>query len=341
MMMQCLGSCGKNLTGYDFKWSRRGWCRYCYTLAIRTGTLTKLNIPCDIQDFSKEQEQILIGSLLGDGFLMTEKENKNFTARYSVGRAQIDSEYLIWNRDKFKDFCSPDNVKYRSQFDKRTNKKYHRVDFRTKIAPVFSREYKKWYPDGIKIIPKDIELSPIALAVWFCDDGSIKYNVSTFTIILCTNGFTFDDVGHISEKLSFILNEHVEIQNQKDKPVLALGDYASRNLINIMKNNFPPGMNRKMLWENKDFSLNTARRCKYCIDLNSNLSVLEVLQNNQFNSLEIKKLLPNNPNVPMNVEYRLHRLKCTQLIENVLGKYAVTHLGHKYIELNKESKWKT
>ncbi|MBD3261649.1 MAG: hypothetical protein GF334_08220, partial [Candidatus Altiarchaeales archaeon] len=46
------------------------------------------------------QEQLLVGSLLGDGSLSAPKNSKG--ARYSEGHSEKQKEYLRWKRDKLK-----------------------------------------------------------------------------------------------------------------------------------------------------------------------------------------------------------------------------------------------
>lgn len=61
----------------------------------------------------------------------------------------------------------------------------------------------KFYPNGKKIVPEDIELSPIMLRQWYIGDGSLihkKGNKHPY-IVLSTNGFTNDDVDILISKL--------------------------------------------------------------------------------------------------------------------------------------------
>lgn len=58
---------------------------------------------------------------------------------------------------------------------------------------------KRWYPEGIKRIPKDLELSPLTLAYWFAGDGTYtKMGMLTF----CTNGFVKEDTQYLIELIS-------------------------------------------------------------------------------------------------------------------------------------------
>ena len=57
--------------------------------------------------------------------------------------------------------------------------------------PVFTELRDKWYPNGKKIIPKDLIITPTVFLHWFLGDGN--YNKS-HGITLCTDSFSEKDV---------------------------------------------------------------------------------------------------------------------------------------------------
>ena len=50
---------------------------------------------------------------------------------------------------------------------------------------------RRWYPEGVKIVPQDIRLTPMVAAQWFCGDGT---GGKSSTLTLYTNSFTEADV---------------------------------------------------------------------------------------------------------------------------------------------------
>lgn len=57
---------------------------------------------------------------------------------------------------------------------------------RTLTYVEFKSERRRWYPAGIKIVPIDVDLSPISVAYWFCGDGTMtRHGYLNF----CTDGF--------------------------------------------------------------------------------------------------------------------------------------------------------
>ena len=60
--------------------------------------------------------------------------------------------------------------------------------FTTKSLPVFTTLHKIFYQANKKIIPNNLEIDPLSLAVWFMDDGS----KSRSAVYLNTQQFTLD-----------------------------------------------------------------------------------------------------------------------------------------------------
>lgn len=58
---------------------------------------------------------------------------------------------------------------------------------------------KRWYPRGVKRVPKDVDLSPCSLAHWFAGDGTYDTSGSLF---LCTDGFLKKEVVRLAHELS-------------------------------------------------------------------------------------------------------------------------------------------
>lgn len=53
-------------------------------------------------------------------------------------------------------------------------------------------EYSRWYPQGTKVVPRDLRLTPTVLLHWFCGDG--RGGDRKGTLGFCTDGFTLEDV---------------------------------------------------------------------------------------------------------------------------------------------------
>jgi hypothetical protein len=116
-----------------------------------------LRQPCPAS-LTEEQAQVLTGGLLGDFSLYQYGNHVN--AGIACGRAEKDLAYLEYQYGLFQAFCSD---KIHHSWNVRNGKKHRRVSFRTRLAPVFTAYRRKWYPEGRKIVPHDLRLTPL---VW-------------------------------------------------------------------------------------------------------------------------------------------------------------------------------
>ena len=118
-----------------------------------------------ILKLTSDEFAILLGSMLGDGYI-TKK------GRIQIEQSKRQGEYIQWKYSNLKRILStnllsatrkrvPDIITYSYRF---WTKQY------------FHSWRELFYPAGIKIIPAGIIslLSPLALAVWFMDDGFLR-----------------------------------------------------------------------------------------------------------------------------------------------------------------------
>lgn len=108
------------------------------------------------------EQNIIIGSLLGDGSLALYGRSKNAYYREHGCDAQI--PYRLWKCQKLS----------RLDFSLNTNCKYAKLSSHSNIF--FTELYNKFYINGIKTITRDnIKLltHPIGLACFYMDDGTL------------------------------------------------------------------------------------------------------------------------------------------------------------------------
>src|SRR3989344_422832 len=133
-----------------------------------------------------EQREILIGVLLGDGHLET--QNNGRTYRLKIEHACWQDVYTLWLYEKFKAWVlTPPQEKQHTVF----GKIYKEHWFSTISHGAFRFYANQFYRDKHKILPRQIErwLTPLVLAIWFMDDGSIKSDRHR-ALILNTQSFT-------------------------------------------------------------------------------------------------------------------------------------------------------
>ncbi len=136
----------------------------------------------------QEKLQILFGCLLGDANLQTYTGGKSWRARFIQGDKHQD--YLFHLYDIFQHWVKtpPQSI---------TDKQgYTRWYFNTTVQPALIPMAKQFYSKKKKVLPElsvlETYLTPLALAYWFMDDGSLKSNARAY--YLCTDNFTLSEL---------------------------------------------------------------------------------------------------------------------------------------------------
>ena len=159
---------------------------------------------------NKRQRSIVVGKLLGDGHLET--QNKGRTYHLKIEHSIKQKDYVDWLYSEFKNL-----VNQPPQIKKRLNSKPS-YWFTTYSLGTFRFYAQQFYVNGKKVIPKIIKklLDPLALAVWFMDDGSFKSN-KHHTYIFHTTGFSKKDLLIIKNALQEKFGINVRLHKQYDK----------------------------------------------------------------------------------------------------------------------------
>lgn len=150
----------------------------------------------NINKFSEEdhklsniQEQMILGSLLGDMNLTCPNSNRNVNSRLAIVQSEQQEELFMKKVEILGEFMGSYKL-YTPNPDKRTGKIYKSWRGNSKSHPVFTEIYNVLYPNGIKTITKEYLNkihNPIALAFWFMDDGSNNG-------VIATNSFSENEV---------------------------------------------------------------------------------------------------------------------------------------------------
>ena len=149
-----------------------------------------------VGSLTQEQKSIIIGSLLGDGYLRIVPGRKN--ALLEINHSISEKDYVDWKYQKLKNLAkSPPKQKHG---------KGRRIAYRffTRQHPELTKLYQKFYQDGRKFVP-NLELDPLIIAVWFMDDGSKSYK----TYYLNTQRFDYRS----QKKLIQMLKEQYRIDS--------------------------------------------------------------------------------------------------------------------------------
>lgn len=141
--------------------------------SLRNRLKLKSNRSHDIE-ITKEIEEILVGTLLGDSYIRciaNSKEKKlSITGQLIFGHSTKQLEFVFW---KWKNLISLFNKKPKYIRQKRKDKINYSF-YCYSVSSISLKKYHKiFYKNWVKIIPKNINeyLTPLGLAVLFMDDG--------------------------------------------------------------------------------------------------------------------------------------------------------------------------
>lgn len=112
-------------------------------------------------------ESIFDGLMLGDGYLLMKKGSRN--AIY--GHSCKEYEYIEWLVNCITKSNFNHNHKiYNKDNGYNTGRVYQ---FYTRVNPWLTEQYRRWYPDGKKVVPSDLALTKDILRHWYIGDGCL------------------------------------------------------------------------------------------------------------------------------------------------------------------------
>lgn len=156
-----------------------------------------------VGSLTNEELSIIIGSLLGDGYMRIVPGRRD--AFLEINHSIKAKEYVDFKYDALK------RIVVSKPKERETNEGRVAYRFYTKQHPQLSLLYKDFYKDGKKIIPKNLKLNSLSMAIWYMDDGSKSRSCDVY---LNTQQFSMTD----QRRLLFLLREQgVVARLNKDK----------------------------------------------------------------------------------------------------------------------------
>lgn len=134
-----------------------------------------------VGSLTKFERSIIIGSLLGDGYMRIIPGRAD--AFLEINHSIKAKEYVDYKFEKLKRICESAPKK------RSTNEGRIAYRFFTKQNKYLTILYEMFYKNKQKIIPKNLELDPVSIAIWYMDDGSksrdrdIYLNTQQFSLL--------------------------------------------------------------------------------------------------------------------------------------------------------------
>lgn len=158
-------------------------------------------------------KSILLGSFLGDGSIKIHKNYKN--ARFSFRHSIKQKEYFLWKRNKIKkDLSSIKDMWEQEESSNTTEWSTHKLRYQSKALPsltyIYELTHKRSKQGRIGVRRKWLNmLDAQALAIWWCDDGSLVNN--TKQGVFCTDSFSLRDIKVLDRYMKKVWNINTKI----------------------------------------------------------------------------------------------------------------------------------
>lgn len=187
------------------------------------------------------QRSILVGTLLGDGHLETQSNGRIY--RLKIEHSAKQAVYVDWLYLQFKDWVlSPPKKK-----TKRLNGvELENYCFQTLSSGLLRFYGQQFYDEKKKHVPRQIRrwLTPLALAVWFMDDGSSK-SKTHHAVILNTHCYSKKDIALLRNALLVRYGIEATIRPQKEGPQLLIAGKSAEQFVKIVRPHILPNFNYK------------------------------------------------------------------------------------------------
>jgi hypothetical protein len=155
---------------------------------------------------SDDCKSIIYGTLLGDGCLQKTKGYQN--ARLSIRHSFVQVDYFHWKVDKLREIASPKSVQKQAPAGLSQQIK---LLFQSRACPELSAIQSITHLNNRLRIQRRWcnHLTPLSLAIWWCDDGSIISNGRKG--VLCTDGFDETSVRLLANYLQTVWGIYVHV----------------------------------------------------------------------------------------------------------------------------------
>ena len=144
-----------------------------------------------------------IGIMLSDGYIRPIR-TKNGDTYFEMKQTTRNKDLLINIKKEFNKFDIKSQIKGIKTKLRHREEPYYELLLWTNSSSKLKDERKHWYPNGIKIVPQDLQITDKVLAYWYMGDGGVwrggrdKHSVK---ITMYTNGFEKQDVEFLIKKL--------------------------------------------------------------------------------------------------------------------------------------------
>lgn len=199
------------------------------------------------KDLTDTEKQIVLGTLLGDGYLS--KTTRSY--RLALCHSKSQYEYLKWKKEKLSSVIHADLYHYEDD----THNQYH---IKSISHPYFKKLHNQLYTPKKTITRKYLDkINSLGLAVWYMDDGSYNPNPHSKQITIATE--SFGEKGNIIIKdwlqnkwnidstiLEYTQKKRGYSTSRKQQFRLTINKYPSLDFFEIINVHIPNSMSYKL-----------------------------------------------------------------------------------------------
>ena len=160
---------------------------------------------------TERQKHILIGMLLGDAHL--ERQRGALTARLKIEHSSAQAACVDWKHEGWRHWVrTPPRARVRRN---RLGTSSTNIGFSTLSHVELERFRSRFYQDHRTVVPADLELTPLSMAVSFMDDGSRKSSQCR-GLYLHTQSFTSAEVALLQAVIRRDVQVETTVRRQRD-----------------------------------------------------------------------------------------------------------------------------
>lgn len=177
------------------------------------------------------QKQFLLGTMLGDGHI--ELNTSKRLARFSISHGSKQLGYIKWKSDILYNISR--GVKKHIIHNNQVNTDYTIYRLSTTSTEDLLDMRNLFYHNKTKVITKDLlkcRLSPLSLAVWVSDDGTLN---KSKRIDICSDSFTYKEHVLLKKLIYNNFNINAKIIKHKGNNRLHFTVKETRKLVSIIE----------------------------------------------------------------------------------------------------------
>jgi len=182
-------------------------------------------------NLSQEAEEWLNGELLGDGCLQSPNASTypiSRSARFKYGSKYL--KYCQYVSDTLNSFGIEQSGKITERYHKDWGNYSYCYNSRCYVELLPTQ--KKWYPEGKKIVPKDIELTPLVCRQWYIGDGClVRKKWNRLNITLSTYNFSIPDVEWLVKELNKL---KFKTTRKPSNNIIHISSYSTQDFLNYI-----------------------------------------------------------------------------------------------------------